>query len=113
MPWELAAGTHPHWMATLLDLAALATGPLLAPRATWEVFVRGRVPHPLRQTAGGLDPRPSGRSHPSAPRARCGGACADPRDRAAFVAWSATSSVALVATFVLAPLLILVGLLLQ
>lgn len=40
--WEVAGGCARHMAAWVLDLGALATGMLLAPRRTFRAFVRGR-----------------------------------------------------------------------
>ena len=40
--WELASGCRDHWAAWLLNLAAAAIGVVIAPRAVWCAFARGR-----------------------------------------------------------------------
>jgi len=40
--WELASGCRDHWAAWLLNLSAAAIGGVIAPRATWRAFRRGR-----------------------------------------------------------------------
>ena len=40
--WEVAAGTGPHWIALLLDLAAIPVGLASAPRRVLRAFARGR-----------------------------------------------------------------------
>ena len=40
--WELAAGCHHHHAAWVLNASAMAIGLVIAPRATYRAFVRGR-----------------------------------------------------------------------
>jgi hypothetical protein len=40
--WELAAGTDPHWFATLINLPAVLIGLCLSPRRVFDAFIRGR-----------------------------------------------------------------------
>jgi len=112
--WELAAGTRPHWIAALLDLAGMAVGLFIAPRRTFRAFVRGRrcsslygqplseallasPAEPVRVRLGLDRATPSGRA----------------RDVLAFAALGLAGLVTLVGFFVLAPLLLPVGLLMQ
>ncbi len=41
--WELASGCRDHWAAWVLDLPAALVGLLIAPRAMWRAFRRGRA----------------------------------------------------------------------
>ncbi|MEE9254778.1 MAG: hypothetical protein V3U43_07575 [Pseudomonadales bacterium] len=40
--WELAAGTYPHWFATLINLPAVLIGLCLSPGRVFDAFIRGR-----------------------------------------------------------------------
>ena len=40
--WELAAGTYPHWFATLISVPAVLIGLCFAPRRVFEAFRSGR-----------------------------------------------------------------------
>ena len=45
--WEIASSCRDHWAAWFLNLHAFALGLLIAPRAVFEAFVRGRHSHNL------------------------------------------------------------------
>jgi hypothetical protein len=40
--WEIGGSCHDHWAAWFLNASAFAFGIVLAPRALWRAFVRGR-----------------------------------------------------------------------
>lgn len=112
--WELAAGTSPHWMALLLDLGALGTGLLIAPRRTFRAFLRGRRSRSLY--AESLSDELLAASL-GAVRQRLGLDAApgpvEVRDLLCFAGFSLAGVVTLVSFFLFAPILVLIGLLLR
>jgi hypothetical protein len=112
--WEMASGCADHSAAWVLNLMALPIGLAIAPRATFHAFVRGRRSRNLyRQT---IDEALLGRHVDELTRAlgldRVPGP-ARAGDVAAFAAWSvvAVATLAMVVTFVLMPVLVLITLL--
>jgi len=112
--WELAAGTRPHWVAAVLDLAGMAIGLFIAPRRTFRAFLRGRrcqtlYAEPLSDAL--LE------SSPDRVRTRLGldreTPKSGPADVIAFAATALLAFATLVAFFVLAPLLLPAGLMMQ
>lgn len=108
--WELAAGTWPHWAATGLDLAGVATGLMLSPGRTLRAFARGRrcrslYREPMTEallsaTVGDVRRRLGISEAAASPSA--GDVCA-------FAALAVASVATLVGMVVLAPVLLLVG----
>ena len=112
--WEVGAGTGPHWMAAVLDLAALSTGLFVAPRATFRAFVRGRRSRTLYAEA--LDDSLLA-ARVGELRARLGldrpAPGATPGDALRFAGVAALSLLVFASFFAFAPLLLVVGLLLR
>ncbi len=111
--WEIASGCARYWAAWVLDLQVLVIGVVLAPRALFRAFVRGRHAGNLYRTVyddtllaptlGEMRRRLRLDATPPA---------AAPADRVAFVAWLLASAVVLLATAaaVLAPIALVVAL---
>jgi hypothetical protein len=94
--WEIASGCADHVAAWILNLAALAIGVVIAPRATFAAFVRGRhsrnlYREPFDEALLGervADARRRlGLDRPTPPGA--------PRDGVAFAGWTALGAVVL------------------
>ncbi|HEY2774345.1 MAG TPA: hypothetical protein VGK20_09890 [Candidatus Binatia bacterium] len=114
--WEIASGCRDHWAAWVLNLSAFGLGLLIAPRAMWTAFARGR--HSANLYDGEYDEAlldESVRSLRSRLRLGAAAPAANATDVLAFVAWSLAGilvfGTALALT--LAPLVLIVASLLR
>lgn len=103
--WEIASGCGRHYPAWLLNMAAVAVGLIIAPRAVYAAFIRGRKSTNLYRSAfdGALLQRTVGEVRGElaldGPYRPTTGA-----DRVAFVGWMLAAAVVTLAPYVLAAL---------
>jgi len=94
--WEIGSGCADHWAAWGLNLSGMAIGLFIAPRATYEAFIRGR--HSANLYSGEFDPALLSETVAGL-RARLlldrATSAASAADRVSFAAWSAASLAAL------------------
>jgi len=104
--WEIASGCGRHYPAWLLNMAAVAVGLLIAPRAVYAAFIRGRKSTNLYRSAfdGALLQRTVGEVRGElaldGPYRPTTGA-----DRVAFVGWMLTAVAVTLVPYVLAVVL--------
>ena len=103
--WEIASGCGRHYPAWLLNMAAVAIGLVIAPRAVYAAFIRGRKTTNLYRSIfdGALLQRTVGEVRGEL---ALDGPCrlTTRADRVAFVGWMLTAVVVTLAPYVLAAL---------